>query len=71
MLIAILIYAIYSNLSRPARPGSPGQIVFWLGVWAVHGLMAAGRLYVLSADQPASSPAGKAMPWASSFISGT
>mgnify|MGYP001766362135 CR=1 FL=1 len=40
MLIAILIYAIYSNLLWVAQAWvSQGKIPFWIGVWMVHALM--------------------------------
>ncbi|HMU99723.1 MAG TPA: LPS export ABC transporter permease LptF [Rhodocyclaceae bacterium] len=40
MLIAILIYAIYSNLLSASQTWvAHGKLSFWLGVWAVHGLM--------------------------------
>ena len=40
MLIAILIYAIYSNLiSMSQACVSQGKLPFWLGVWMVHGVM--------------------------------
>ncbi len=40
MLIAILIYAIYSNLTSMSQAWvAQGKLSFWIGVWAVHGLM--------------------------------
>ncbi len=40
MLIAILIYAIYSNfLSVSQAWVAQGRLPFWVGVWAVHALM--------------------------------
>jgi len=40
MLIAILIYAIYSNLLSVSQAWvAQGKISFWIGVWAVHALM--------------------------------
>lgn len=40
MLIAILIYAIYSNLLSISQSWvAQARIPFWLGVWAVHALM--------------------------------
>jgi lipopolysaccharide export system permease protein len=40
MLIAILIYAIYSNLISMSQAWvAQGKLSFWIGVWAVHGLM--------------------------------
>ena len=41
MLIAILIYAIYSNfISLSQAWVAQGKLSFWVGVWAVHALMA-------------------------------
>lgn len=41
MLIAILIYAIYSNLISLSQAWvAQGKLSFWVGVWAVHALMA-------------------------------
>ena len=40
MLIAILIYVIYSNLLSVSQAWvAQGKLSFWIGVWAVHGLM--------------------------------
>ncbi len=40
MLIAILIYAIYSNLISVSQAWvAQGRLSFWVGVWAVHALM--------------------------------
>ncbi|MGE5470702.1 MAG: LPS export ABC transporter permease LptF [Bacteroidota bacterium] len=40
MLIAILIYAIYSNLLSVSQAWvAQGKISFWIGVWAVHAMM--------------------------------
>ena len=40
MLIAILIYAIYSNLMSVSQAWvAQGKLSFWIGVWAVHGFM--------------------------------
>lgn len=40
MLIAVLVYAIYSNLMSVSQAWvAQGRISFWLGVWAVHALM--------------------------------
>lgn len=40
MLIAILIYAIYSNLISVSQAWvAQGKLSFWIGVWAVHVLM--------------------------------
>jgi lipopolysaccharide export system permease protein len=40
MLIAILIYAVYSNLISVSQAWvSQGRLSFWIGVWAVHALM--------------------------------
>ena len=40
MLIAILIYAIYSNLLSISQAWvAQGKLSFWVGVWAVHVLM--------------------------------
>jgi lipopolysaccharide export system permease protein len=40
MLIAILIYAIYSNLISVSQAWvAQGKLSFWIGVWAVHALM--------------------------------
>lgn len=40
MLIAILIYAIYSNLLSMSQAWvAQGKLSFWVGVWAVHALM--------------------------------
>ena len=40
MLIAILIYAIYSNLISISQAWvAQGKMPFWIGVWAVHALM--------------------------------
>ncbi|HJW25109.1 MAG TPA: LPS export ABC transporter permease LptF [Rhodocyclaceae bacterium] len=40
MLIAILIYAIYSNLISMSQAWvAQGKMPFWLGVWAVHAVM--------------------------------
>ena len=40
MLIAILIYAIYSNLMSVSQAWvAQGRLSFWTGVWAVHALM--------------------------------
>lgn len=42
MLMAILIYAIYSNLISVSQAWvAQGKLSFWIGVWAVHVLMAA------------------------------
>lgn len=39
-LIAILIYAIYNNLLSVSQAWvSQGKLSFWIGVWAVHGIM--------------------------------
>lgn len=41
MLMAILIYAIYSNLMSVSQAWvAQGKLSFWVGVWAVHLLMA-------------------------------
>lgn len=40
MLIAILIYVIYTNLMTVSQAWvSRGAMPFWVGVWAVHALM--------------------------------
>ena len=40
MLVAILIYAIYSNLLSVSQAWvAQGKLSFWIGVWAVHGFM--------------------------------
>lgn len=40
MLIAILIYAIYSNLMSVSQAWvAQGKMSFWVGVWAVHAVM--------------------------------
>ncbi|MDP3638305.1 MAG: LPS export ABC transporter permease LptF [Azonexus sp.] len=40
MLIAILIYAIYSNLISATQSWvAQGKLSFWIGVWAVHAMM--------------------------------
>ena len=40
MLIAILIYAIYSNMLSVSQSWvSQGRLSFWVGVWAVHAVM--------------------------------
>jgi len=40
MLIAVLIYAIYSNLISVAQAWvAQGKLSFWIGVWAVHAMM--------------------------------
>lgn len=40
MLIAILIYAIYSNLMSVSQAWvAQGKLSFWIGVWAAHGFM--------------------------------
>lgn len=40
MLIAVLIYAIYSNLLWVAQAWvAQGKLSFWIGVWAIHALM--------------------------------
>jgi lipopolysaccharide export system permease protein len=40
MLIAILIYAIYSNLISMSQAWvSQGKLSFWVGVWAAHAVM--------------------------------
>jgi lipopolysaccharide export system permease protein len=40
MLIAVLIYAIYSNLISVAQTWvAQGKLSFWIGVWAVHAMM--------------------------------
>lgn len=40
MLIAILIYAIYSNLLSVSQAWvQQGRLSFWVGVWAVHAIM--------------------------------
>lgn len=40
MLIAILIYAIYSNMLSVSQAWvAQGKLSFWVGVWAVHALM--------------------------------
>lgn len=40
MLIAVLIYAIYSNLISVSQAWvAQGKLSFWIGVWAVHALM--------------------------------
>jgi len=40
MLIAILIYVIYSNLLSVSQAWvTQGKLSFWLGVWVVHALM--------------------------------
>ena len=43
MLMAILIYAIYSNLISVSQAWvAQGKLSFWIAVWAVHVLMAGG-----------------------------
>jgi lipopolysaccharide export system permease protein len=40
MLIAILIYVIYSNFISVSQAWvAQGKLSFWIGVWAVHVLM--------------------------------
>lgn len=40
MLIAILIYAIYSNLMSVSQAWvAQGKLPFWIGVWIVHAMM--------------------------------
>lgn len=40
MLIAILLYAIYSNLISVSQAWvAQGKLSFWVGLWAAHGLM--------------------------------
>ncbi len=40
MLIAILVYAIYSNLISVSQAWvAQGKLSFWVGVWAVHAVM--------------------------------
>jgi lipopolysaccharide export system permease protein len=40
MLIAILIYAIYSNMISVSQAWvAQGKLSFWIGVWAAHALM--------------------------------
>jgi lipopolysaccharide export system permease protein len=40
MLIAILIYAIYSNLMSVSQAWvAQGKLSFWIGVWIVHAMM--------------------------------
>lgn len=40
MLIAILIYVVYSNLISVSQAWvAQGKLSFWIGVWAVHALM--------------------------------
>lgn len=40
LLVAVLIYAIYSNLLWVCQAWvSQGKLPFWIGVWAVHALM--------------------------------
>jgi len=40
MLIAVLIYAIYSNLLWVAQAWvAQGKLSFWIGVWAIHAIM--------------------------------
>jgi lipopolysaccharide export system permease protein len=40
MLIAVLIYAIYSNLLWVAQAWvAQGKLSFWIGVWAIHAVM--------------------------------
>lgn len=40
MLIAILIYAIYSNMISVSQAWvAQGKLPFWIGVWAAHALM--------------------------------
>lgn len=40
MLVAILIYAIYSNLISVSQAWvAQGKLSFWIGVWAAHALM--------------------------------
>lgn len=40
MLIAVLVYAIYSNLISVSQAWvAQGKMSFWLGVWVVHALM--------------------------------
>ena len=40
MLIAILIYAIYSNMISVSQAWvAQGKMSFWVGVWAAHVLM--------------------------------
>lgn len=41
MLMAILVYAIYNNLISVSQAWvAQGKLSFWVGVWAVHALMA-------------------------------
>ena len=47
MLIAILIYAIYSNLLSVSQAWvAQGKISFWLGVWVVHAFMLLPLLFL-------------------------
>lgn len=47
MLMAILIYAIYSNLISVSQAWvAQGKLSFWLGVWIVHALMAAAVAFL-------------------------
>jgi lipopolysaccharide export system permease protein len=47
MVIAILIYAIYSNLLSVSQAWvAQGKISFWVGVWAVHALMLMPLLFL-------------------------
>ena len=40
MLIAVLIYAIYSNLLWVAQAWvAQGKLSFWIGVWVIHAIM--------------------------------
>lgn len=40
MLIAILIYAIYSNMISVSQAWvAQGKLSFWIGVWAAHAVM--------------------------------
>lgn len=47
MLIAVLIYAIYSNLLWVSQAWvSQGKMPFWIGVWAVHAMMVVPLVYL-------------------------
>jgi len=40
MLIAVLMYAIYSNLISVSQAWvAQGKLSFWIGVWAIHAVM--------------------------------
>ena len=47
MLIAVLIYAIYSNLMSVSQAWvAQGKLSFWIGVWVVHALMLAPLVFL-------------------------